>query len=90
MEHKYIVMALGDNETIFVFPKVVDHDRMVEACAYIRFGGDHGWSRKYKEGQVISAGFISSKGECYGHSETLGLKSRGAVDTELFQGQSRG
>jgi hypothetical protein len=81
---KYIVLALGDVEEIFIFPKSVDHDRMVEACEIIRFGDERNWNRKYRNGQVVSAGFITNS-KCHGRSETLGLNSRGDVDTALFK-----
>lgn len=80
---KYIVMALADKEEIFVFPRTVDHDRMAEACEAIRFGDDHNWKRKYREGECIAAGFIDG-GICHGRSETLGLTSRGEKDTQLL------
>lgn len=83
---KYIVMQLEGEETIFTFPKSVDHDRMHEALEAIRFGSDRNWGRKYREGEAVSAGFVDG-GECHGKSETLGLKSRGAVDTKLLKGQ---
>lgn len=87
MKHKYIVLALADGDLIFVFPESIDHDRMAEACDRIRFGSERNWTRKLRaEGEVVSAGFINEKDECYGHSETLGLKSRGAVDTALLTG----
>jgi hypothetical protein len=81
---KYIVTALNDKELIFIFPRDVDHDRMAEAIAAIRFGSDQNWERKLrKDGELISAGFIDN-GECHGRSETLGIESRGMPDTELL------
>lgn len=80
---KYIVMALADQEEIFVFPRTIDHDRMKEACETIRFGDERNWNRKYRQGECVSAGFIDN-GVCHGRSETLGLSSRGVVDTKLF------
>jgi hypothetical protein len=80
---KYIVMALSDVEEIFVFPRSVDHDRMVEACEAIRFGDHRTWDRKYRDGEVISAGFVDES-ICHGSSETLGLPSRGEKDTRLL------
>ncbi len=81
---KYIVMALADKEEIFVFPRTVDHDRMLEACERIRFGGERDWSRKYlRDGECVAAGFVDD-GKCHGRSETLGIKSRGAADTKLL------
>jgi hypothetical protein len=80
---KYIVMALNDAEEIFVFPRSVDHDRMVEACEAIRFGGERNWNRKYHDGEVVAAGFVDD-GVCHGRSETLDLSSRGKKDTKLL------
>jgi hypothetical protein len=50
----------------------------------LRFGGDHDWHRR--QGEVVSAGFVVD-GRCHGHSETLGIGSRGEVDTVLLQAQ---
>jgi hypothetical protein len=80
---KYIVMSLGGEEQIFVFPRMVDHDRMFEACERIRFG-HRDWNRLYKQqGECVAAGFIDN-GECHGRSETLGIESRGSKDTALL------
>lgn len=83
---KYIVMALGGVESIFVFPSFIDHDRMAEAVGAVRIGSGSNWERKYRmDGEAVSAGFVSC-GACHGHSETLGLKSRGDTDTALLNG----
>ena len=84
MSLKYIVMQHKGNESIFVFPSIVDHDRMFEALESIRFGESRNWERKYKQGEAISAGFIT-RGKCHGRSETLNLESRPKEDTELFE-----
>lgn len=81
---KYIVMQLDGVETIFTFPKTVNHDRMNEAIGAIRIGYENDWSRKYRQGKAISAGFIT-EGICHGRSETLNLDSRGDADTELLK-----
>lgn len=82
---KYLVAVLNSKEMMFVFPRDVDHDRMAEALEAIRFGDDHNWRRELQtEGSIIAAGFIDPEGMCHGRSETLGLESRGAVDTELL------
>lgn len=87
---KYIVVMLEGKEYIFTFPKQVDHDRMFEAMAAIRFDvpnsfrGD--WKRSLRDGCAISAGFITN-GQCHGRSETLDLDSRPEIDTNLFKGQ---
>lgn len=85
MTMKYIVIQLGEREEMFVFPRTVDHDRMFEACEAIRFGNERNWVREIrKNGECIAAGFIDG-GECHGHSETLGISSRGEVDTKLLE-----
>ena len=81
---KYIVVALEGKESIFTFPRNVDHDRMYEAIETIRFRSPHNWERKFRmEGEAISAGFVDN-GVCHGRSETLGLDSRGDKDTALL------
>ena len=86
---KYIVVLLDDKEEIFTFPNTVDHDRFAECIEAIRFGSNHNWNRKLfkavENGQIISAGFVNSSGECYGSSGTLDLKSRGSQDTALLK-----
>lgn len=82
---KYIVILLDGKEVMFIFPKEVDHDRMYEAMEAIRFGSERAWNRKLREGEAISAGFISN-GECHGKSETLAVASRPEIDTALFKG----
>jgi len=85
---KYLVAVLNSKEMMFVFPRDVEHDRMWEALEAIRFGDDHNWRRELQtEGSLVSAGFIDLMGYCYGTSETLGIGSRGDVDTALFQTQ---
>jgi hypothetical protein len=80
---KYIVVVLEGVESIFTFPRSVDHDRMHEAIEAIRFGSERNWSRKFREGEAIAAGFVDG-GVCHGRSETLDLDSRGEADTKLF------
>ncbi len=82
---KYIVFELEGVESIFTFPKTVDHDRMAEAVEAIRFGSSRNWTRAYREGEIISAGFVDNN-KCHGGSETLDLKSRGEIDTKLLLG----
>lgn len=82
---KYIVAVVEGKESIFTFPRSVDHDRMAEAIEAIRFGSERNWSRKFREGEVIAAGFVTD-GVCHGRSETLGIESREAKDTALLRG----
>jgi hypothetical protein len=82
---KYIVAVVDGAESIFVFPRDVDHDRMKEAIECIRFGSERNWRRKFRDGEVISAGFVDD-GRCHGRSETLDLDSRKDLDTALLRG----
>ena len=85
MPSKYIVVQLKDKENIFVFPKEIDHDRMAEAISAIRFDcGGGAWERKYRDGEIISAGFITNS-KCHGRSETLDKDSRPELDTILLR-----
>ena len=84
---KYIVMSVKGVESIFTFPSTIDHDRMHEAITMIRFGHGHHWDRELRGDFPISAGFVQD-GRCFGHSETLSLKSRGQADTVLLKGVS--
>lgn len=84
---KYIVVLIDGKESIFTFPKCIDHDRFHESLAAIRFGGAHDWRRHVLgcPSDLVSAGFVAN-GKCYGRSETLGKASRGEQDTALLRG----
>ncbi|MFL9904664.1 hypothetical protein PQR71_42165 [Paraburkholderia fungorum] len=83
---KYIVVQLGEKESIFTFPRSINHDMMYECLENLRFGNERNWVREIrKNGEAIAAGFIDN-GRCYGRSETLGLESRGEADTALLRG----
>jgi hypothetical protein len=85
---KYIVYLDNGTEYGVMFPSGINHNHMADAIDVLRFGGDHDWHRR--QGEVVAAGFIDRLGSCSGYSETLGIKSRGQIDTELFsQGGSR-
>lgn len=79
---KYIVYQDGETEVLVTFPRCIDHDKMAECLGALRFGGDHDWHRN--QGKIIAAGFVTQRHICEGSSETLGIKSRGALDTELL------
>lgn len=81
---KYIVTSLNGAELIFTFPQSIDHDRMWEGISATRFGSEQHWERRLRSCEVISAGFVSD-GVCHGHSETLQVSSRGAIDAELLR-----
>jgi hypothetical protein len=82
---KYIVInhpTLG--ELISVFPKHIRHDRFYESIRQIRFGGEVNWEKTLISQPVVSGGFVSPDGVCYGVSESLGVKSRVKQDTALL------
>lgn len=79
---KYVVMQDPDGvEQAFVFPREVDHDVMAEALACMKNQTHGNWYRVLRI--PVSAGFVDSEGTCFGHSESLGLKSR-PTDTALL------
>ena len=81
---KYICTKDEDgNEQVFTFPRAIDHDAMAEVLEHIKNQTHGNWERVYR--RPVSAGFVNSKGECHGRSETLGVKSRGDVDTIIMQ-----
>ena len=80
---KYIVTVReGNIEEMFVFPETINHDCMAEMISRIKNQSHGDWERICRT--PIAAGFITTDGECYGRSETLGLDSRGYSDTVLF------
>jgi hypothetical protein len=84
---KYIVMDVKKPggfhlEVPFVFPDMVVHHMMAQVCKALC---EATWPET--EVKPVSAGFVSStafEDECYGESETLGLKSR-PEDSRLIQ-----
>lgn len=79
---KYIVTKDEDGkEEIFIFPKSVNHDCMMEVLQRIRDQSHGRWNRIYRE--PVSAGFVND-GVCSGYSETLKLQSRGPIDSGLI------
>jgi hypothetical protein len=70
---KYIVLGTSKEEFMFVFSGEIMHKNMADAV------------RRMKVGEIISAGFImSGSRKCFGTSESLGVKSRSDVDTQLL------
>lgn len=81
---KYIAAKLGNQEFIVTFPIFINHDYFWNAVKTTRFDiGLRDWERKLYEAEVIGAGFIRD-GKCYGRSETLGVDSRGDLDSSLI------
>lgn len=79
---KYICTTSKHGEEIFTFPHTINHDAMAEALEGIKNQTHGNWDLIYRE--PISAGFVDFKNNCFGESETLGIKSRGAEDTLLL------
>lgn len=82
---KYIRTATDDEKhEIFIFPKSVDHDCMMEMLARIKNTTTGRWERIRRV--PVSAGFVDGNGTCYGESFTLGIGSD-PTDTELLKEQ---
>jgi hypothetical protein len=81
---KYIVFDFDGKETIILFSRTLIHKEVSDAVKTIRSGRGRDWKRKYRESNVISAGFIDSDNTCYGESESLYTKSRLGLDTKLL------
>lgn len=82
---KYVcVSGNEDKEYIYLFPKYVHHDAMEEVIADLSHAMD---SCRYED--ILSAGFVNSKFECFGKSETLGTVSRMDTDTKILHKQLR-
>lgn len=85
---KYIcTVDPNGEEEIFVFPRSVNHDCMMEMIGRIKNKTHGDWQRIRRK--PISAGFVNNAGGCYGHSETLKLKSR-EQDTDILKDQYKG
>ncbi len=63
-------------EEIITFPRTINHDDISFRCTHIG----------YVMREPISAGFVSTEGDCYGKSITLNMKSR-PEDTEILKKQ---
>lgn len=84
---KYIRTEDKDgNEEIFLFPREVEHAAMMEMLGRIKnTTAGSVWHRVRRT--LVSAGFVNSKGECYGQSYSLNAHSFGESDTELLRKQ---
>lgn len=89
---KYIVMQVKSGtmtlEIPFLFPDCIVHAMMAQVAKPLC---EATW--KNSAASPISAGSISSAdcwADCYGDSETLKLKSRGEIDSELINGADYG
>ena len=83
---KYICTISDYGEEVFTFPSSVNHDAMAEVLDRIKNHTHGDWKRVMRT--PISAGFVDSKGHCFGKSETLGLESRKTEDTKLLASQA--
>ena len=87
---KYIVLLHENTEYIILFPRYeLTHKYMAEAVQHIRCEGARpgNWSRDLISSEIVGAGFVDSNGNCHGHSESLGVSSRGDQDTSLLKSQ---
>ena len=84
IDQKYIVITVHGEEMIFQFPNIVSHYHMFDAVKGIKEGLPLHWTRPYMKAEIVSAGFISSTGFCYGKSESLDVMSRTVIDTQLL------
>jgi hypothetical protein len=82
---KYIKTS-GENAKleIFVFPRSIHHDAMMQELDRIKNQTYGNWRRVRR--LAVSAGFVDSKLNCFGESESLKLKSS-PEDTELLKKQ---
>jgi len=82
---KYIVVAHENKEEMFIFPNWMNHVDFfdtIRAYSHGNYPGDH--DQRLGMSQVVSAGFITYKGGCYGRSESLNIDSRPSTDTYLL------
>lgn len=70
---KYVCYIDEDgDEVLETFEPVIIHARFVEREGIPR-------------GRLVSAGFATAEGECYGQSTSLGISSRPRADTALLR-----
>jgi len=83
---KYIVLQHENEEFFFQFPNhsKISHKNFAEIIKRIQVHDLFGnWTREFGVADVVSAGFVDKSGACFGHSESLDLKSREDIDTQL-------
>jgi len=85
---KYIVFDLDGFEYLCTFPNdpKFTHIDYAEAVQCMKVGHPNNWNREFRFADIVSAGFVSFDGKCYGRSESLGIDSR-PEDTELYKKQ---
>lgn len=75
---KYIIVNSGWGDEVYIFSNTIEHFRMMQ-----RVGAS--------KDQVVSAGFLQTTtagARCYGNSHSLGIGSRGDVDSKLINEQA--
>lgn len=82
---KYIKTDRDGTEEIFIFPREIDHDAFYESVELMRSQTMGDWERVHRK--IVSAGFVSLNGNCYGQSITLKVKSDPISDTALLKKQ---
>lgn len=83
---KYIMMRIDGQvarELPIIFPDEMVHSYMLEAVRSMRCQLENRIFRPYALATAVSAGEITVNGNCFGGSETLGVKSRGNVDSNI-------
>jgi hypothetical protein len=75
---KYVVLTDGMNEFMFTMPRnhLLTHQNFAQAVQSMWIGHRSNAARKFRMHDVISGGFVDSKGKTFGESESLGVKSR--------------
>lgn len=82
-EMKYIHTVCEDeHHDIFLFPKHIHHNAFAEVVHKFCMPEE-----RYSFRKVLSAGFVNSKMECFGSSETLNVKANAKEDTKLLREQ---
>ena len=82
---KYIVtIDESGKEELFTFSDEIDHSAMAEVLAHIKKTEVNSWHRVPRK--PVSAGFINIEGDCYGHSESLGIGAR-ASDSFMWDAE---
>lgn len=83
---KYVVLKVKvgstEREMPFIFPNLMVHQNVAAYMVGLLHTA-HGWD----DCEIVAAGEVSLFGgvSCSGGSESLGVKSRGKQDEELFQ-----
>ncbi len=87
MKKKYIVIGTLEEEFMIVFPDTTTmfHSSVAESMEVLRKGGTCCGERAFDMPNIVAAGFIDSFDNCHGKSESLGISSRGDIDTKILE-----